>query len=118
LKLEGSPAHTTPFQPQPSLGSLPQLAVDLYIHTLKLSLVGFLAIRDTIPAVSGLDSVEGEEAKEGISFGVEGEPDLKLVKGASEHSVEQSSKMRPRRSRSSFPEPQSSGPGNLITSQR
>lgn len=59
-------------QPQPSLGSLPQLAADLLIHTLDFQLVGYLALRDTIPAVSGLDGVEGQDVGEGISFGVEG----------------------------------------------
>ncbi|ORY89038.1 hypothetical protein BCR35DRAFT_252774, partial [Leucosporidium creatinivorum] len=64
-------------QPQPSLGSLPQLAADLLIHTLDFKLVGYLALRDTIPAVSGLDGVEGQDVGEGISFGVEGTFSLK-----------------------------------------
>ncbi|KDE03330.1 hypothetical protein MVLG_06173 [Microbotryum lychnidis-dioicae p1A1 Lamole] len=47
--------------PQPSLGSLPQLALDLYVHTFQLELVGSAALRDTIPCVGGVDVVEGEE---------------------------------------------------------
>ena len=59
-------------QPQPSLASLPQLAADLLIHTLKLELVGYLGLQDFIPAVSGLDSSSDAKPEEGICFGAEG----------------------------------------------
>ncbi|SCV71710.1 BQ2448_3298 [Microbotryum intermedium] len=51
--------------PQPSLGSLPQLALDLYVHTFRLELVGYAALRDTVPCVAGIDVVEGEESRSG-----------------------------------------------------
>ncbi|KAL8278426.1 hypothetical protein RQP46_009116 [Phenoliferia psychrophenolica] len=58
--------------PQPSLASLPQLAADLIIHTLKLELVGYLGLQDFVPAVSGLDSSDpAAPAPEGICFAVE-----------------------------------------------
>lgn len=65
-------------QPQPSLGAVPQLAADLLVHTLKLKLVGYLAVRDTIPVVSGLDFVAGQvetaaAGQHGITFAVQGQ---------------------------------------------
>ncbi|GAA5924130.1 hypothetical protein JCM1841_004582 [Sporobolomyces salmonicolor] len=57
--------------PQPSLSSLAQLATDLLIHTYGLEKIGYLGLRDFVPAVSGLDGVAGEEQAEGVLFGVE-----------------------------------------------
>ncbi|GAA5901147.1 hypothetical protein JCM5296_006283 [Sporobolomyces johnsonii] len=57
--------------PQPSLSSLAQLATDLLIHTYRLEKIGYLGLRDFVPAVSGLDGVAGEEQAEGVLFGVE-----------------------------------------------
>lgn len=61
-------------KPQPSLSSLPQLAVDLIVHNLALTLVGYFGIQDYVPAVGGLDSLDDvkEGEKEGITFSVEG----------------------------------------------
>ncbi|SCZ88915.1 BZ3500_MvSof-1268-A1-R1_Chr1-1g00823 [Microbotryum saponariae] len=67
--------------PQPSLGSLPQLALDLYVHTFQLELVGCAALRDTIPCVGGVDVVEGEQRQSvqgGFSWATQG-PSLGAV---------------------------------------
>jgi len=61
-------------QPQPSLASLAQLASDLIIHNFALQRIGFLGLRDHVPAVSGLDGLPGSSNGEGgVSFSVEGE---------------------------------------------
>lgn len=55
-------------QPQPSLGSLPQLALDLLVTTCHFKLIGHLHPRDYIPSVGGLDSPD----QQGVSFGPQG----------------------------------------------
>ncbi|GAA5926147.1 uncharacterized protein JCM15063_000198 [Sporobolomyces koalae] len=58
--------------PQPSLASIAQLACDLIIANFQLTRVGFLGLRDHVPAVSGLDTLPGKEtAPDGISYSVE-----------------------------------------------
>ncbi|GAA5975366.1 hypothetical protein JCM5350_006452 [Sporobolomyces pararoseus] len=58
--------------PQPSLASLAQLGADLIITNFHLVRVGFLGLRDHVPAVSGLDSLSGVPGNpEGISYSVE-----------------------------------------------
>ncbi|GJN92351.1 hypothetical protein Rhopal_005381-T1 [Rhodotorula paludigena] len=57
--------------PQPSLSSLAQLACDLLVHNLRLELVGYLGVRDYVPAVGGRDGLPGEAEKEGLALGTE-----------------------------------------------
>ncbi len=59
-------------QPQPSLGSVPQLATDLILHNHELTLIGYLGLRDHVPSVAGLDSLPGEKPTEGVSFATQG----------------------------------------------
>ncbi|BGP26613.1 hypothetical protein JCM10295v2_005566 [Rhodotorula toruloides] len=47
------------------------LASDLLVHTYGLHLVGYLGLRDHVPAVGGRDGLRGEEEEEGIALGVE-----------------------------------------------
>ncbi|GAA5828548.1 hypothetical protein JCM5353_004182 [Sporobolomyces roseus] len=74
--LSGSSApdfsSSTLLLPQPSLASLAQLASDLIIHNFSLQRIGFLGLRDHIPAVSGSDGLPGQSSGgEGVSFSVE-----------------------------------------------
>ncbi|GAA5820044.1 hypothetical protein JCM10212_004989 [Sporobolomyces blumeae] len=65
-------AGSTLVLPQPSLASLAQLSTDLLVHNFSLERVGFLGLRDHVPAVSGLDGLPGQPlAREGISYSVE-----------------------------------------------
>ncbi|BGP42327.1 hypothetical protein JCM10449v2_006332 [Rhodotorula kratochvilovae] len=57
--------------PQPSLSSVAQLAADLLVHNYRLELVGYLGVRDYVPAVGGRDALPGEEEREGLSLGTE-----------------------------------------------
>ncbi|KAI5481526.1 proteasome assembly chaperone 2 [Pseudohyphozyma bogoriensis] len=51
---------TTLILPQPSLGSLPQLALDLITHSPSFTLVGYLGLEDHIPSISSLDSLPSQ----------------------------------------------------------
>ena len=113
-------ALTSPtLQPQPSLASLPQLAADLIIHTLKLDLVGFLGLQDFVPAVSGLDSSDtASPAPEGVSFAVEGSHSARWAGQGTRLKVVnlgQCSRTVPRRSRSSSRARPSSAPASPTT---
>ena len=44
-------------KPQPSIASLPQLACDLLVHNLQLTLIGHLSSRDYIPTLTAVDSL-------------------------------------------------------------
>ncbi|GAA6049315.1 hypothetical protein JCM3770_005936 [Rhodotorula araucariae] len=57
--------------PQPSLSSVAQLAADLVVHNYRLELVGYLGVRDHVPAVGGTDALPGEPDREGLSLGTE-----------------------------------------------
>ncbi|GAA5960285.1 hypothetical protein JCM3765_002529 [Sporobolomyces pararoseus] len=65
-------SSSTLLLPQPSLASLAQLGADLIITNFQLTRIGFLGLRDHVPAVSGLDSLSGQSGfPEGISYSVE-----------------------------------------------
>ncbi|KAM0754198.1 hypothetical protein T439DRAFT_173500 [Meredithblackwellia eburnea MCA 4105] len=62
-------SNSTLILPQPSLASLPQLATDLIVHNLGFTSIGYLGLPDYIPAVSGVDSLEGDpQQSPGLSF--------------------------------------------------
>ncbi|GAA5842040.1 hypothetical protein JCM9279_002764 [Rhodotorula babjevae] len=65
-------ASTTLLLPQPSLSSVAQLACDLLVHNCALELVGYLGVRDFVPAVGARDTLPGQEGEvEGLSLGTE-----------------------------------------------
>ncbi|GAA5908434.1 hypothetical protein JCM8208_006194 [Rhodotorula glutinis] len=65
-------ASTTLLLPQPSLSSVAQLACDLLVHNCALELVGYLGVRDFVPAVGARDALPGQEGEvEGLSLGTE-----------------------------------------------
>ncbi|GAA6005065.1 uncharacterized protein JCM10292_005549 [Rhodotorula paludigena] len=64
-------AGSTLVLPQPSLSSLAQLACDLLVHNLRLELVGYLGVRDYVPAVGGRDGLPGDAEQEGLALGTE-----------------------------------------------
>lgn len=50
-----------------------QLACDLLVHNCALELVGYLGVRDFVPAVGARDALPGGEGEvEGLSLGTEG----------------------------------------------
>ncbi|GAA6006094.1 hypothetical protein JCM11491_002030 [Sporobolomyces phaffii] len=63
-------SSSTLLLPQPSLASLAQLSTDLIVSNFHLVRIGYLGLRDHVPAVSGLDSLPGDDL-EGISYSVE-----------------------------------------------
>ncbi|TNY17983.1 PAC2 family-domain-containing protein [Rhodotorula diobovata] len=69
-------ASSTLVLPQPSLSSVAQLACDLLVHNCALELVGYLGVRDYVPAVGGRDALPGSDGggetdSEGLSLGTE-----------------------------------------------
>ncbi|KPV73528.1 uncharacterized protein RHOBADRAFT_54744 [Rhodotorula graminis WP1] len=65
-------ASSTLLLPQPSLSSVAQLACDLLVHNCALKLVGYLGVRDFVPAVGARDALPGSEGEvEGLSLGTE-----------------------------------------------
>ncbi|GAA5906758.1 uncharacterized protein JCM6883_005679 [Sporobolomyces salmoneus] len=65
-------SSSTLLLPQPSLASLAQLGSELIVSNLHLDRIGFLGLKDHVPAVSGLDGLSGQDAHpQGISYSVE-----------------------------------------------